>query len=610
VPHLARAVHVHTVQVVGCWRVSAYPEGYSRHPTDGDDMRVVVVGGVAGGMSAAARLRRLDESAEIVVLEKDDYVSFANCGLPYHIGGDIESRDALLLQTPKSLRESLNLDVRTDHEVLGIDRDAKTVSVRNRLTGEEYAEAYDSLVLATGASPLRPPLPGIDHPRVRTLRSIPDMDRIIEILDGHVHSAVVVGGGYIGIEMVEALRHRGLDVTLVEAQEQVMMVLDREMARHLEDHMAAHGVRVMLSARVTGFEDVDGRVAVDVDGLRLETDLVILAVGVRPETALARAAGLDLSDRGAVITDEQMRTSDPSIFAVGDMVQVIDTVTGEPVVVPLAGPANRQGRIAADVISGRKSSYSSTQGTGIVKVFELTAGMTGVTERTLSRLGRPYLKVHVHPNGHASYYPGTHAMHLKVLFDPEDGRILGAQAVGVDGVDKRIDVLAVAIRAGMTIEDLEHLELAYAPPYGSAKDPVNMAGFLGSNLLRGDVALWYAEEWPDLPADAVILDVRSRHENASWSIPGSTLIPLKELRERLGELRADAEVYAYCRSGFRSYLAQRILVQSGWPTARTLAGGELTFRSIHPDGTAGQVQYPVVPYAEDDLAKGRPTRTS
>ena len=565
-------------------------------------MKVVVVGGVAGGMSAAARLRRLDEQADIVVLERDDYVSFANCGLPYHIGGDITERDALLLQTPLSLRESLGLDVRTGHEVLAIDREGKSVSVRDRLTGEEYAEAYDALVLATGATPLRPPLPGIDHPLIRTLRNIPDMDAIIAILDDGVRSAVVIGGGYIGIEMVEALRHRGIEVTLVEALDQVMTVLDPEMATHLQDNLVDHGVRLLLSTRANGFSDDNGKVVVELDTERLTADLVILAIGVKPESSLARAAGLELSDRGAVITDQHMRTSDPSIYGVGDSVQVTDTVTGEPVVIPLAGPANRQGRIAADNIAGRVSTYSSTQGTGIVKLFELTAGMTGATERTLKRVGRNYLKVHVHPNGHASYYPGTHAMHLKVLFDAADGRLLGAQAVGVDGVDKRIDVLAVAIRAGMTIEDLEHLELAYAPPYGSAKDPVNMAGFVGGNLLRGDVALWYAEEWPGLPEGAVLLDVRSALEHAEWAIPGSLLIPHKELRARLAEVPAGAPVYVYCRSGFRSYLAQRILAQSGWPDARTLAGGELTFRAVHPDGSAGWAEYPVVTYAEDELA--------
>lgn len=565
-------------------------------------MKVVVVGGVAGGMSAAARLRRLDESASIVVLERDPYVSFANCGLPYHIGGDIESREALLLQTPESLRAALDLEVRTNHEVLGIDRADKTVRVRDRSTGDEYVESYDTLVLATGAAPLRPPLPGVDHPRIRTLRNIPDMDAIIEVLDGGVRDAVVIGGGYIGLEMVEALRHRGIAVTLVEALDQVMTVMDPEMARHLEDHLADHGVRVRLGTRAVGFVDVDGAVDVDLGDERLRADLVILAVGVRPESSLAAAAGLALSDRGAVIVDPHLRTSDPSIYAVGDSVQVTDTITGEPVVIPLAGPANRQGRIAADNIAGRDVTYGSTQGTGIVKVFELTAGTTGATERTLKRVGRDYRKVHIHPNGHASYYPGTHAMHLKVLFDPEDGRLLGAQAVGVDGVDKRIDVLAVALRAGLTIEDLEHLELAYAPPYGSAKDPVNMAGFVGSNMRRGDVGIWHADEWPDLPDDAVILDVRSRVENAEWAIPGSVNIPHTELRKRLSELPMGVPLYVYCRSGFRSYLAQRILAQSGWPDAKTLSGGELTFRAVHPDGSAGAVAYPVVTYAEDLLA--------
>ena len=565
-------------------------------------MKVVVVGGVAGGMSAAARLRRLEEHADIVVLERDDYVSFANCGLPYHIGGDIVERDALLLQTPESLRDSLDLDVRTGHEVLSIDRDAKTVSIRDRHSFEEYVESYDSLVLATGATPLRPPLPGIEHPAILSLRNIPDMDVIIERLDRGVQSAVVVGGGYIGLEMVEALRHRGIEVTLIEALDQVMAVLDREMATHLQEHLADNGVRVLLSTKAVGFTDDDGAVVVDLDTEKVRADLVIMAVGVRPESSLARAAGLALSDRGAVIVDEHMRTSDPDIYAVGDSVQVTDTVTGEPVVVPLAGPANRQGRIAADNIAGRASAYSSTQGTGIVKLFDLTAGMTGATERTLQRLDRPYSKVHVHPNGHASYYPGTHAMHLKVLFDPADGRLLGAQAVGVDGVDKRIDVLAVALRAGMTIEDLEELELAYAPPYGSAKDPVNMAGFVGGNVRRGDVALWYAEECPNLPEGVVLLDVRSPEEHSEWHIPGSLLIPHKELRARLDEVPPGAQVYVYCRSGFRSYLAQRVLAQSGWPDAKTLSGGELTFRAVHPDGSAGCAAYPVVTYAEDHLA--------
>lgn len=574
-------------------------------------MKVVVVGGVAGGMSTAARLRRLDEAAEIVVLERDDYVSFANCGLPYHIGGDIEDREALLLQTPESLRASLDLDVRRGHEVFELDRTARTVRVRDRLHGEIYTEDYDNLILATGATPLLPPLPGVDNPRIRTLRNIPDMDAIISILDSGVRSAVVVGGGYIGLEMVEALVHRGVDVTLVEASDQVMTALDREMARQLEDHLTSHGVTVLLGRRAQAFADGRaGRIEVDLGDEQVTADLVVLAIGVKPTSELARSAGLAVAQSGAVIVDGQMRRSDPSIFAVGDSVQVTDTVTGEPVVVPLAGPANRQGRVAADAIAGRVDSvYTSTQGTGIVKVFDLTAGMTGVNERTLIRLGRDYRKVHVHPNGHASYYPGTHAMHLKVLFDGSDGRLLGGQVVGVDGVDKRIDVLAVAIRAEMTIEDLEHLELAYAPPYGSAKDPINMAGFVGGNLMRSDVDLWYAEDWPELPAGVVLLDVRSPAEHAEWSIPGSLLIPHKQLRERLDEIPRGATVYTYCRSGFRSYLAQRILVQNGWTDAKTLAGGELTFRAVHPDGSSGWAQYPVVSYAEEELAARRPAHT-
>jgi NADPH-dependent 2,4-dienoyl-CoA reductase/sulfur reductase-like enzyme/rhodanese-related sulfurtransferase len=548
-------------------------------------MKTVIIGGVAGGMSAATRLRRLDEQAEIVVLERDDYVSFANCGLPYHLAGEIEQREALLLQTPESLRAQFAIDVRTGNEAVSIDREQRTVTVRERATGREYVESYDALVLSTGASAIRPPLPGIDHPRIRTLRNIPDMDEI-GILLGDGRSAVVVGGGYIGLEMVEALRHRGLQVTLVEAADQIMTVLDPEMTVGLLDELRRNQVQVRLSTSAQGFADDGGRVVVDLGDERLTTDLVILAVGVRPESSLARAAGLAVSERGAVIVDGHMRTCDPAIYAVGDSIQVTDTVTGLPAVVPLAGPANRQGRIAADAISGRPSVYRSTQGTGIVRVFGLMAAMTGATETALTRAGRDFLKVYVHPNDHAGYYPGAVSIRLKVLFDPSDGTLLGAQAVGADGVDKRIDVLAVALRAGMTIEDLEHLELAYAPPFGSAKDAVNMAGFVGGNLLRGDVALWYAEQWPDLPADAVVLDVRNADERETWSIPGSIWIPLPELRERLDELPVGAPVYTYCRSGFRSYLAQRILVQSGWTDAATLAGGELTFTTVLPDVSA------------------------
>jgi NADPH-dependent 2,4-dienoyl-CoA reductase/sulfur reductase-like enzyme/rhodanese-related sulfurtransferase len=560
-------------------------------------------------MSTAARLRRLAESASIVVIERDDYVSFANCGLPYHIGGEIEKRSDLLLQTPTSLADTLALEVRTGHEVVGIDRDAHVVAVRDLATGEQYTEPYDKLVLATGATPLRPPLPGVDHARVFTLRSIPDMDAIKAVVDGGATRAVVVGGGYIGLEVAEALRHRGLEVTLVEAAEHVMAVLDREMSREVEDHLEAHGVHLHLGTSAQAFSDTPGEpggVRVDLgEAGTVDADLVVLAVGVRPETSLARTAGLAVTERGALVVDEHQRTSDPDVYAVGDSVQVIDTVTGSPVVVPLAGPANRQGRVAADHIvrgGGRSARYSTTQGTSVVKVFEMTAGVTGATETTLQRAGREYAKVYLHPSGHASYYPGTAPMHLKVLFDPLDGTLLGAQAAGYDGVDKRIDVLAVAIRAGMTVEDLEELELAYAPPYGSAKDPVNMAGFQASNVLRGDLHLWYAEEWPALPTGAVLLDVRSRREHERWNIRGSRLIPLKQLRDRLDELPREAPVFVYCRSGFRSYLAYRLLRQHGY-TAATLSGGELTFRAVHrgPE-PVGRRSFPVITYAEDETA--------
>lgn len=572
--------------------------------------KVVVVGGVAGGMSAAARLRRLAEDAEIVVLERDDYVSFANCGLPYHIGGEITKRSSLLLQTPTSLADSLALEVRTGHEVAAIDRTAQQVSVREMSTGREYTETYDHLVLATGATPLKPPLPGVDHPRVFTLRSIPDMDAIKAVVDDDATRAVVVGGGYIGLEVAEAFRHRGLQVTLVEAADHVMAVLDAEMSREVEDHLEANGVHLYLTTTASGFEEVEGSddVVVDLgDAGSVRADLVVLAVGVRPESSLASAAGLELTDRGALVVNEHQQTSDPRVYAVGDSVQVRDTVTGSPIVVPLAGPANRQGRVAADHMvrgGGRSARYTSTQGTSVVKVFDMTAGVTGATERTLQRAGREYAKVYLHPNGHASYYPGTAPMHMKLLFDPQDGTVLGAQVAGYDGVDKRIDVLAMAVRAGMTVEDLEEVELAYAPPYGSAKDPVNMAGFQAANLLRGDLHLWYAEEWPALPDGAVLLDVRSRREHERWNVRGSTLIPLKQLRGRLDELPTDAPVFVYCRSGFRSYLAYRMLRQNGF-TASTLSGGELTFKAVHrgPE-PVGRRALPVITYAEDELAPG------
>jgi NADPH-dependent 2,4-dienoyl-CoA reductase/sulfur reductase-like enzyme len=423
-------------------------------------MKIVVVGGVAAGMSAAARARRLAEDAEIIVFEKDRYVSFANCGLPYHIGGAIQDRETLLVVTPEDLKVRLNLDVRSEHKVTRIDREGKRVQVMDRRRGVEFWETYDKLVLAPGARPLRPPIPGIDHPQIHTLRNIPDMDALKAEVDAGAKSAVVIGGGYIGVEMAEALRERGLRVSLIELQEEIMVSLDHEMDRALVYHLESYGVSMHLGSAAAAFHDVAGRVEVELqNGTRLITDLVILAIGVQPESTLAREAGLELGLRGSIKVDKHMRTSDPDIYAAGDAVEVTDMVTSEPTVVPLAGPANRQGRIVADHIFGRDSAYRSTQGTSVVKVFDMTAGGTGATEATLHRLGIDHEKVYIHPNGHAGYYPGTHPMHLKMLFAPDDGRILGAQAVGFDGVDKRIDVLATALRAGMTVYDLEHLEL-------------------------------------------------------------------------------------------------------------------------------------------------------
>jgi NADPH-dependent 2,4-dienoyl-CoA reductase/sulfur reductase-like enzyme/rhodanese-related sulfurtransferase len=564
-------------------------------------MKIVIVGGVAAGMSAAARLRRLNENAEIIVFEKDQYVSFANCGLPYHIGGDIPDRENLLVVTPERLEQQLHIEVRTCHEVLRINRDQRVVHVLDRRGKRTFQESWDKLVLAQGAAPLRPRLPGVDHPKIFTLRNIPDMDAIKQEVDGGAATAVVIGGGYIGVEMAEAFRNRGLNTYLVEMLDEIIPPLDPEMDRALIFHMESHGVGLSLGRRAESFHDLDGRIEVRLDnGKAVIGDLVVLAIGVRSESSLGREAGLELGARGGLKVDRHMRTSDPNIYAAGDMVEVAETVTGEKAIIALAGPANRQGRIVADHICSRDSAYTSTQGTSVVKVFDMTAGGTGATEKTLRRTGMPYKKIYVHHNGHASYYPGTHPIHLKVLFDPDDGKILGAQAVGVDGVDKRIDVMATALRAGMTVFDLEHLELAYAPPYGSAKDPINMAGFVASNFLRGDVDHWYAEDFPDLTSDGRLIDVRSPREYEDWHIESAVNLPVTELRNRLEELDLSEPIYVYCKSGFRGYLASRILKQRGFSKVQNLSGGLQTFRLHHQicEGCP-EIDIPFITYAED-----------
>ncbi|MHB8967669.1 MAG: FAD-dependent oxidoreductase [Thermoleophilia bacterium] len=555
-------------------------------------MKIVVVGGVAAGASAAARARRLSEEAEIIVLEKGEYVSFANCGLPYHISGDIEKRDSLMVVTPETLRGWLNLDVRPRHEVTAIHRERKVVEVADIASGLTYEESYDKLILCQGAKPVRLDVPGVDHPRISMLRNIPEMDGIIAAIDGGARSATVIGANYIGVEAAEALRRRGLDVDLVELQEQVMPALDREMANDLRYHLEEHGVRLHLGTSARSFSDDAGRVMVKLgSGAAITADLVIMAIGVRPDTELAAAAGIELGGLGGIRVDGHMVTSDPDIYAAGDMVEVTDTVTGCQALIPLAGPANRQGRIAANHIFGRDESYQSTQGSAIVKVFDMTAAITGASEQTLKGAGMDYHKIYLHPFGHAGYYPGTASMHLKFLFAPDDGRVLGAQIVGFDGVDKRIDVLATAIRAGLTVFDLEHLELAYAPPYGSAKDPVNMAGFVGANLLNGDVDFWYPEDYPERTDRGVILDVRTNFEYKEGHIAGAVHIPLHELRARLGELGPwrDKPVFTYCLTGIRSYYALRVLRLNGFSQVYNLSGSWKTwgsyYRTTQEDGT-------------------------
>ncbi len=580
-------------------------------------MRIVIVGGVAAGMSTAARARRLDESAEIVVFERDAFVSFANCGLPYHIGEVIEERDRLLLQTPESLRASLDLDVRTGTEVIAIDTERRRVRARDLATGAEEDHPYDRLALCPGAVPLLPPLPGIDHPKVHVLRRMADMDAIKAAVDavgpdgtpevGHV---VVIGGGYIGLEMAENLRHRGREVTLVELADQLMPPLDRELTSAMEAHLRSRGVTLHLGVGATAFDEtVDGRLRVTLaDGTVLETDLVMLSAGVRPNTALAEAAGIELGPRGGIQVDDHLRTNLPDVYAAGDAIEVQHTILPGPWLIPLAGPANRQGRVVADNMCGRDTSFGTVQGTGIVKVFDLVAGGVGANQRQLEAAGIPFERVQLHPSGHAGYYPDTAAMHLKLLFAPDSGRILGAGIVGFDGVDKRLDVLATALSAGLTVFDLETLELAYAPPFGSAKDPVNMAGFIGANLLRGDIELWYGDQFPDAVEGARLVDVRGPEEYASGHLPGAENVPLATLRAAQAEWDRDQPIRVYCAVGFRSYLAYRILVQRGFTDVATLAGGMHSYRAAHELEADAEfnARAPVISYAEHRTAPGTP----
>lgn len=547
--------------------------------------RLIIIGGVAGGASAAARARRLSEECEIIILERGPHVSFANCGLPYFVGGEIANEDDLFLQTPKSLHSRFNLDVRVNSEVVSIDRETRVVNVRELANGREYALPYDALVISTGAAPIAPPIPGIQREGHFVVRNVPDVVRIKSwIGKSEGTRAVVVGGGYIGLEMAEQLvRHGGVSVSLVEALPQVMAPLDPEMAAWLHLELQQHGVELYTGSAVAAFEapsaaePARASIVVLKDGRRLPADVVILGMGVKPESSLAKAAGLEIGERGGIRVNERMQTSDPTIYAVGDVVEVRDAITGAWSLIPLAGPANRQGRIAADNIMGRIASYNGTQGTAVLRLFGLTAGCTGANEKTLRAAGVACEVLHLHPASHAGYYPGAEPIALKLIFAPETGKLLGAQALGRDGVDKRLDVFATALKAGMTVHDLAELELAYAPPFGSAKDPVNLAGMAAQNVLAGDVAL---AQWHEIarldPEKTIVLDVRRADERAKGCIPGSLHIPLDELRGRLGELPKDKEIIASCQSGQRSYFACRLLSQHGFKV-RNLAGSWRTF---------------------------------
>ncbi|MDK2745313.1 MAG: FAD-dependent oxidoreductase [Nitrospira sp. BO4] len=549
--------------------------------------RLIIVGGVAGGASAAARARRLCEDCDIIMFERGPYVSFANCGLPYFVGGEIAEQDSLLVQTPESLRARFNLDVRIKTEVIRLHRAARRIRVREVDTGREYEETYDALILSTGASPLKPPIPGIERPHHFVVRDIPDVEKIIAWSnDCQGCRAVVVGGGYIGLEMAEQLRHRGFGVTVVEALPQVMTPLDPEMAAWLHADLRANGVALHLNDPVVSFEPPSEQeparasIVVLKSGQRLRADSVILGLGVKPEVGLAEDAGLEIGKQGGIRVNEHLRTSDPYIWAVGDAIEVRDGVTGQWALIPLAGPANRQGRIAADNILGRPSRYEHTWGTAILRLFTLTAACTGANEKSLRRAAIPFQAIHLHPGSHAGYYPGAEPIALKVLFAPDTGKLLGAQAIGHESVDKRIDVLATALKAGMTVHDLAELELAYAPPYGSAKDPVNLAGMAAQNVLAGDVALAQWNEVASLNrSTTLLLDVRHSDERARGFIPGSSHIPLDELRQRLSELPRDREIIVYCQSGQRSYIAARILSHHGFHV-RNLTGSYRTWQAI------------------------------
>lgn len=543
--------------------------------------KIVIIGGVAGGATAAMRLRRLNEEDKIVLFEKGEYISFANCGLPYHVGGVIKERENLLLQTVDGMNQQYGLDVRNFSEVLEINPQSKSVTVLNHQTGERYIESYDQLIISTGAKAIVPPIVGIEEAdNVFRLRNIPDMDQIkAYIAENQIATATVVGGGFIGLEMMENLVELGIQVQLIEMAPQVMPTIDIEMAQLIHSQMNIHGVNLILNDGLKEFRQ-NGRELLLTSGKTLQTDMTILSIGVLPENTLAKVAGLELGYKGGIKVNQQLQTSQPDIYAIGDAIEVIDLVSGQPTHIPLAWPANRQGRLVADIINGSDAGYFGTQGTAVAKVFELTVASTGNSERLLKQAGIEYETIHIHPNSHAGYYPGASPIALKLLFGI-DGKILGAQAIGTEGVEKRIDVIATAMRFGARAEQLASIELSYAPPYSSAKDPVNMLGYTADNILSGKVATFQWSQVDELISNnAFLLDVREEFELATGTIESSHHIPLNQLRQRLGELPKNQPIYVYCQVGHRGYNAARILSQAGFDV-KNLDGGYKTYKTAH-----------------------------
>lgn len=565
--------------------------------------KVVIVGGVAGGASCAARLRRLDEDAEIILLERGENISYANCGLPYYIGDVIKSRDALLVMKEETMRDRFRIDVRTKNEVLSVDREHKMITIKNHKDGNTYTETYDTLVLSTGSSPVKPPIPGIDSDKIQTLWTVPDTDRIKAMIqERDVKSVAVIGGGFIGLEMAENLKQIGLDVSIIEMQDQVMAPLDYEMAQLLHENISANGVHLILNDGVDHFEDQDDQVMITLkSGKLIQSDMVLLSIGVRPNGKLAKEAGLEVNKRGGIVVDPTLKTSDPNIYAVGDVIEVEDFISHEKTMIPLAGPANKQGRIAANNITGANEEYHGTQGTSVAKVFDLTAASTGANEKTLLKRGlvkgKDYTSIIISQNSHAGYYPGATPLYIKLLFSMDGSIIYGAQIVGVDGVDKRIDTLAVVIRMHGSVSDLKDLELAYAPPYSSAKDPVNMAGFTAENVINClvDFCEWNALETQN---NLHILDVREDAELMAFELPNATHISLGDLRNKLDILDKQKTYVVFCAIGVRSYTAFRILKQHGFENVLLYPGGTKFYQSTHPEKSDDTMDIPKAPVSE------------